>query len=442
MNYYLVAPTVRAHLQGLFTYHSPHELALGSLVQVEIGRKASPGVVIKKVSQPEFKTKEITRVLHHTPLPLALLKLAEWLETYYVSPISSVWQTMLPRGLATKRRVVAEKAAPLKVRKRPDFTLNKAQQAAIKQIEKSPAATTLLQGVTGSGKTAVYIELAKKTLLEDKKSAVILVPEIALTSQLVAEFSHYFANILLTHSGMTEAERHKIWLTALEADRPRLVIGPRSALFMPLSNIGLIVVDEAHEPSFKQEQSPRYSALRAARVLATQHGARLVLGSATPSVSDRYLAEKTGTSVVRLDQPAKTPGAIDIKLIDSRLHHNYTRHRFFSNQLIDVIETTLLSKQQVLLFHNRRGSASSTLCENCGWLSICPHCFVPFVLHVDLFQLVCHVCGRKEKVPTQCPDCAHTDVIHKGIGTKLIHEEIRISSCISLVPMPLWMTSV
>ncbi len=424
MHFYLVAPTIRAHLEGYFTYQSIQNLAAGSLVLVEIGRRQSPAVVIKKVVKPSFETKPIIGVLHPKPLPPALLKTALWLEEYYASPISSVWQTLLPRGLAVKRRGQSPKNTESSIRQKPNFRLNTAQQQAIKAILKPSLNTTLLQGVTGSGKTAVYIELAQQVLTKDKKSVIVLVPEIALTSQLVAEFSHYFKDILLTHSGMSEAERHLVWLEALEATKPRLVIGPRSALFVPLARLGLIVIDEAHEPSFKQDQAPRYSALRTARVLADQHGARLVLGSATPSVSDRFLASKTASAIIRLNAPAKTPGAVDLKLIDSRLRNNFTRHRFFSNQLLTAIETTLDNHQQVLLFHNRRGSASSTMCEHCGWLAVCPHCFVPFVLHGDTFQLVCHVCGLKEKVPTQCPDCGHADVIHKGIGTKLIAEEI------------------
>ncbi len=279
----------------------------------------------------------------------------------------------------------------------------------------------MLQGITGSGKTAVYIELAKKTLLTDKKSAIILVPEIALTSQLVSEFQQHFPDVLLTHSKMTEAERHIVWQQALNTTTPQLVIGPRSALFLPLHEIGLIVIDEAHEASFKQEQAPRYLASRAARVLANEHKAILVLGSATPSVSDRFMAEKSG-NIVRLDSSAKQIGVVDTELIDNRKRGNFTKHPFISNQLIETIEQTLKNKQQVLLFHNRRGSASVTLCENCGWSAVCKRCFVPMVLHGDIHKLICHVCGTREDIPTSCPDCGRTGVIHRGLGTKSIAE--------------------
>ena len=305
-------------------------------------------------------------------------------------------------------------------RKKEIFALNAGQSQAIKKIRASKAKTTLLQGITGSGKTAIYIELAKKVIFKDKKSVIIVVPEIALSSQFVAEFQHDFSDILLTHSKLTEAQRHVQWQKALNSTKPQLIIGPRSALFMPVHSLGLIIIDEAHEPSLKQEQAPRYLALRAASVLAKLHKAKLVFGSATPNVVDRYLAEKSDALIINLTKSAKKIGDIAIKLIDSRKKQNFSKHRFFSNSLLNAIEKTFAEKKQVLIFHNRRGSAPVSLCEHCGWSANCPRCFVPLVLHNDLYQLMCHVCGFKQKVPGSCPDCHRPGIIHKGIGTKLI----------------------
>ena len=422
MHFYLVAPTIRAHSQGFFTYQSDSDLAVGAVVLVEIGKRESVGVVIKKVSKPQFKTKDIIKLIEGKPLPPQLLHLANWLQQYYASPVSGVWQTIMPRGLQKKRRA-GTVDSPEFSRKKTSIKLTAEQKKALASIAKNPKATSLLQGITGSGKTAIYIELAKKAILVDKKSAIILVPEIALTSQLIGEFQQHFPDILLTHSGMSEAERHIVWQKALNADRPQLAIGPRSALFLPVRDIGLIVLDEAHEASFKQEQAPRYLASRAARILANEHGAILVLGSATPSVSDRFMAETAG-NLVRLDKTAKTIGSVQTELIDNRKRGNFTKHQFISNRLIEVIEETLNKKQQVLLFHNRRGSASTTLCENCGWSAVCGRCFVPMVLHGDIHKLVCHVCGTREDIPKTCPDCGRTGVIHKGIGTKSIAEAV------------------
>jgi primosomal protein N' (replication factor Y) len=282
-----------------------------------------------------------------------------------------------------------------------------------------------LQGITGSGKTEVYIEIAKQAIAENK-SVIVLVPEIALTSQIIAEFSRHFKNILVVHSTMTEAERHITWREALNSTSPRVVIGARSALFTPLPAIGAIIVDEAHEPSYKQEQAPRYSALRAATVLGRLHNAKVIFGSATPSVSDRYLAEQSNRPVLKLTKSArKNTLSPAISLIDMTKRTNFSEHRFFSKQLIAQLEKTLAEGKQTLLFHNRRGSASTTLCKNCGWTAGCPRCFIPLTLHSDNHHLQCHICGHKQNVPTSCPECNHVDIIHKGFGTKLIETELR-----------------
>lgn len=285
--------------------------------------------------------------------------------------------------------------------------------------------TAIMHGITGSGKTAVYIELAKQTL-NAGKSVMVLVPEIALTSQLVAEFQHHFSDIILTHSKQTESERHRAWAAALSSPTPRVIIGPRSALFMPVTSIGLIVIDEAHEPSFKQDQSPRYSALRVASILAKHHGGRVVQGSATPLVSEYYLAKAAGRPIIELPEKARRDAVTpDISVVDMTKKPLFTKHRFFSDSLLAQIATSLSANHQVLIFHNRRGSASTTLCENCGWSAICPRCFVPFTLHGDTHQLICHICGTTERVPTSCPECAHTDIVHRGIGTKLVESELK-----------------
>ncbi len=423
MNYYLVAPNIRAHNSGYFTYHASQEIDPGMVVTVEVGTKKATGVVIKKVGRPKFDTKAIMAIVIEKPLPEPLLVLAAWLEKYYVSPASNVWQTMLPRGLDKKRRT--SEHAPLQVRrKKPTFELNPEQTQAVKKIRESKKTTSLLQGITGSGKTAVYIELAKHVVFIEKKSVIIIVPEIALSSQIVAEFSHDFPHILLTHSKLSEAQRHVQWQRALESKTPQLIIGPRSALFMPVTKLGLIVIDEAHESSLKQEKAPRYHALRAASILAFCHGAKLVLGSATPSVEDRYLAQQSEALIVNLTKPAKTLGKVSLHIVDSRKKELFSRHRFLSNSLLEAIEKTLADNHQVLLFHNRRGSAPLSLCEHCGWTAACKRCHVPLVLHNDRYQLLCHICGAKETVPSNCPDCHKPGIIHKGIGTKMIVEEL------------------
>ncbi|MFZ2544831.1 MAG: primosomal protein N' [Candidatus Saccharimonadales bacterium] len=423
MHYYEVAPTkIIRSKSDFFTYSSDTELQLGQLVIIEVGKKKLDGVVIKKVSIPKYETKNIISITEQAPLPLPLIKLSLWLSEYYTTHLALVLQTILPRGLQKKRRAQIKREVS-SLRNRTNIVFNKDQINAINTIESSTPGTIILHGVTGSGKTAVYLESAKRTI-KNGKSVILLVPEIALTPQIVDEFETHFGNIILTHSRQTEAERHYAWKKALYSTEPRIVIGPRSALFMPLKNVGLIVIDEAHEPSFKQEQSPRYSALRAASVLASNHEAKLILGSATPSASDYYLAKQTGRPIVVMNSTARVSIAPDISLIDMTKRSNFQRHRFLSDSLLSLIEETLKEKHQILIFHNRRGSSSMTLCENCGWQAICQRCFVPLTLHADKHELRCHICGNTDGVPTSCPICQHTSIIHKGIGTKLIESEL------------------
>ncbi len=424
MHYFEVAPIriVRAG-SSTFTYSSDRLLEIGQIVTIEVGKKELIGVVMSIAAKPEYTTKPITSVLEPTALPGPLVGLASWLSDYYHTPLATVFQTILPRGINKKRRH-KETKSHTSVRNRTKIVFNKDQVRALKEINDSSDGTIILQGVTGSGKTELYKELARQQIAGGK-SVIMLVPEISLTSQLISEFAADFPDMLVTHSHMTEAERHIVWKEALDSPTPRVAIGPRSALFLPLKNIGVIMIDEAHEPSYKQEQSPRYSALRAGGVLGKLSKAKVILGSATPSVADRYLAEVTKRPVVRLDTPARISAqAPSIDLVDMTKHDNFRRHRFVSDKLIETIEKNLMSGKQTLIFHNRRGSASTTLCENCGWTAMCPHCFVPLVLHNDTFELSCHICGYHEKVPTNCPVCQSTDIIHKGIGTKLIETEL------------------
>ena len=381
------------------------------------------GLVVQEVQKPPYETKPIAETIEATPLPESVVQHSVWLAEYYRTPLATVLQTVLPRGLGVKRREKSAKTTT-PIRTRTPIVLNKEQQSAVENILHSPV-TTILQGVTGSGKTEVYKEIARRTLAANK-SVIILVPEISLTSQLVDEFAQEFPNTIVTHSHMTEAERHIAWKHALTATEPVVVVGPRSALFMPVPDLGFIAVDEAHEPSYKQEQSPRYSALRAATMLGKFAKAPVVFGSATPLIADRYVAEAHTSPIIYLQERArKNAIKSTVTVVDMKKREHFKHHRFLSDALIRQIEENLVRGEQTLLFHNRRGSASTTLCEACGWSAECPRCFVPLVLHADTFTLSCHICAHEAKVPTTCPVCHSADIIHKGIGTKLIESELQ-----------------
>lgn len=424
MHYYEVAPTaiIRTN-QSTLTYSSAASLSIGAIVEISVGKRILVGIVIKKTSKPDYDVKPIERTVEDMALPIQLVRTLIWAADYYHTPLAIVLQTALPRGITKKRR--ERTSSPLVVtRERTNKVFTEEQTSALAQLKKIDSGTVLLHGVTGSGKTLLYIEQAKCSIAAGQ-SVIILVPEIALTSQLVAEFQHHFENIILTHSQQTESERHHAWLAALTASSPRVIIGPRSALFLPITHLGLVVIDECHEPSYKQEQSPRYSALRLASTLTQQHNAMLLLGSATPSVSDYYLARSTNRPIITLTSQAQANTVKPtVAIIDMTKRNNFTRHRFLSDTLLHRFQKTLTEGKQILVFHNRRGSATTTLCETCGWQAGCPRCFVPLTLHVDQHQLVCHICALTVRIPTSCPECGEVNIIHKGIGTKLIESEL------------------
>ena len=424
MQYYEVSPLKIVHArEHLLTYASPHALAPGHIVTVPVGKATVPAIIIRQTDKPTFATKEILTILDQAPLPEPLLKLHTWVSEYYATHPVTVWRTLLPTGITKKRRPATHATLTASRDTRP-ITLTSEQKRAVEQISKHPSGTSLLHGVTGSGKTTVYVEIAKQTVSEGR-SVIILVPEIALTSQLVADFVPHFKTVRVTHSTMSEAARHSLWQEVLASSEPQVIIGPRSALFMPVQHLGLIVIDECHEPAYKQEKAPRYSALRAASVLSRYAHARLVMGSATPSVADFYLAKETGGQVIELTKPARKDTVLPTStLVDMTKPLNFTRSQFLSNTLIKKLVQTLEGGHQALIFHNRRGSAPVTLCEQCGWSAACPRCFVPLTLHADEFRLRCHVCNHTERIPTSCPSCHHANIIHKGIGTKRVEEEL------------------
>ena len=417
MNYYLIAPALTFHnSDSLLTYESEQKLNVGQIVTIPLGKKTAIGIVMQSCPKPEFATKPIVNVLYNEALPLKLTKALSWLADYYRAPMSSVIQAALPRGITKKRRDKAEKLP--KIEKKQDNPLNSAQKQVIKAIEESNTRTTLLHGITGSGKTNVYIELTKHTL-EKNQSVILLVPEIALTSQLVHNFRAHFDNIYLLHSEQSESLRHQIWEKILKTNEPSVIIGPRSALFAPIHNLGLIIIDEAHEPSFMQEQNPKYSALRLAPQLA-----KTVLGTATPLVSDYYICKAHDAIVELTELAVQNNKKSETKLIDFTSRQLFTRSRFLSNPLIESIQDSLDNHTQSMLFHNRRGTAPLTICDQCGWQALCPNCFLPLVLHADKFKMTCHTCGRNFPVPTSCPECNNASIHHKGFGTKLLEQEI------------------
>ena len=422
MKYYEVASLRRGSSNDSpLTYQSESDLAVGSIVKIPFGKQTTTGVVTAETHKPDFDTKPIGEVIHERALSKPLVDTLLWTARYYASPLNAVFSLAVPKGIEKKRRGHSQK--PVSVQ-RPDqkITLTKEQQLAIENIAKNHEPTHLLHGVTGSGKTRVYIELVRKAL-EKNTSALVLVPEISLTTQIVGDFQNEFDNVIVTHSGLTESQRHAIWNKIADSEKPLVIIGPRSALFTPVKSVGLIAIDESHEGTYKQDTAPRYDARRVARVLASAHKAPLVLGSATPTVVDHYLAHERGM-IHRLHSPISKAAKPEITVVDNTNRDHFTNSPIISNELLTALKEAVGDNKQSLIFHNRRGTATIGLCSNCGWTAECPNCEVPMTLHKDTHELKCHICGHAESPPQACPDCGNADILFKGYGTKRVAEEI------------------
>ena len=408
---------------SVLTYSSDLELSPGHIVSVPLRNSKVPGIVIKKVKEPNFKVKPIEKPLYEKPLPSHLLESISWLSEYYQDSLPSVASCVLPPGIIKTRRKADESDSPRQAFS-AKIPINADQKQALERIRSVKTATKLLFGITGSGKTNIYLKLAEDTL-KQHKSVILLVPEIALTSQLVQVFEQVFSkNIILLHSKQTEKERHLSWEKILNSTSPEIVIGPRSAIFAPVENLGLIIIDEAHESSFYQENSPKYSAIKLASFIANYLKITCLLGTATPPVADYYLAARHQAVIPLVKKAKANTRPPEVQIIDLTNRSDFGKNRYFSTPLLNAIENNLKKGYQTLIFHNRRGSAPLTICENCGWQALCKTCFLPLTLHSDSFSLLCHTCGQKEPVPMNCPNCKSPNLLHKGFGTKLLETEL------------------
>lgn len=306
--------------------------------------------------------------------------------------------------------------------------LNEAQQEAYNQIvfQFLKKNVVLLHGVTSSGKTEIYIHLIKKAL-EEKKQVLYLLPEIALTVQITSRLRHVFGNKLgIYHSKYSDAERVEIWKKQLSHHPYEVVLGARSAVFLPFQRLGLVIIDEEHETSFKQQDpSPRYHARSAAIVLARMYGAKTLLGTATPSVESYYNACRGKYGLVTLTSRYKDIQLPEIRVVDTKdLQRRKMMTGPFSPPLIAAVNEALKSGQQVILFQNRRGFAPMIECRTCGWVPKCTNCDVSLTMHKSMNLLTCHYCGYTFRIPTVCPACGGTDLRGRGFGTEKVEEYV------------------
>jgi primosomal protein N' (replication factor Y) len=428
----VVATPAHSAVGGPLTYASEPALAPGALVRVPLGRREVLGVVWGDAAEPadgRFEEKAVTAALAGIP-PLAQgwRQLVAFAASYYQRSIGEVALAALPPQL---RELSPEQWARRLKRGLDDAPVVPAdalpaltdEQAAVLVGLRSGPGPFLLFGATGSGKTEVYLRATAEALAADPQAQVlVMVPEINLTPQLQARFTDRFgaAAVVAMHSGMTPPQRLKAWLAA-HLGSARIVLGTRMAVFASMPHLRLIVVDEEHDPSYKQQEGARYSARDLAVYRGRIEGARVLLASATPSLESWHASERG--RYVRLAMPSRIGNGRlpKVRLLDMNLQPKST---VIAPQLLAAIEERIGRGEQTLLFLNRRGYAPVLACTHCDWKSECPHCSAYRVFHKIDRTLRCHHCGFTERVPRACPQCGNLDIAPLGRGTERLEEHI------------------
>lgn len=435
---YILRVAVPSPLRRLFDYllpvnHDPKNVKVGMRVLVSFGRREVIGVILDIVTESQFelaKTKPALAILDTEPqLSSSMLDFADWISTYYHHPIGDVISNILPNLLREKTRKKKNEDyhqalnAPQKPSAKSALRLNDAQQQAIAKIKNHlhEFKVFLLDGVTGSGKTEVYLRVIAEIIAQNKQ-ALILVPEINLTPQTIARFRERFAvQIAVLHSRLTPKEKLLSWLMAKDGIAP-IIIGTRSAIFTALKNPGIIIIDEEHDLSFKQQSGLRYSARDLAIVRGKLEKMPVVLGSATPSLESIYNVHRKRYIGLTLPERAGSAMHPAFHIVDMR---NQKLKNGIAENLLTQIKQHLARGEQVLVFLNRRGFAPVLICHQCGWIAGCNHCDARLTIHKKKQHLRCHHCGVITKIPGKCPQCASEKLLMLGAGTERIETALQ-----------------
>ena len=446
----VVQTPAHSNVAGPLTYRSEEALPPGTLIRVPLGNRELMGVVwavlpglpveLQRADGKALDIKHITANLGITPVSMAWLKLIHFTASYYQRSLGEVALAALPPQLKTlsatqvERRLKRAKPVVLNAENQKNaidnVALSAEQTPAIAQIstQKGPF---LLFGATGSGKTEVYLQTALQVLQSDPDAQVLMmVPEINLTPQLeerVRErFCHLYGDdaVVSMHSGMTNPQRLKSWLAA-HSGTARIVLGTRMAVFASMPHLKLIVVDEEHDPSYKSQDGARYSARDLAVYRGKLDGAKVILGSATPSFESWYHSRPTeeGGRYQRLTMADRIGGGVLPKVLTVNMEHQ-PKKTVLSPPLLSAIAERIARGEQAMVFLNRRGYAPVLHCGDCGWKSECPHCSAYRVFHKIDRTLRCHHCGFTERVPRACPACGNTDISTIGRGTEQLEEHL------------------
>ncbi|MFW5688082.1 MAG: replication restart helicase PriA [Spirochaetota bacterium] len=406
----------------LFTYRAPEDTAvpIGSRVMVPFGRRSVTGFVVRHRAEPPeglTEIKPITRVVNAEPLfNERYLELADWVRRMYFASLGETLSAMTPGGRreTSLPTLGGDEVAPAET----DLELSDEQKVALEAIFAVESGLFYVHGITGSGKTEVFLQAAERTIAEGR-SVIYLVPEIALTHQLVESVANRFAgSVALLHSRLTPSQRLTEW-QRIHRGEARLVVGARSAVFAPVGDLGLIVLDEEHDGSYKSGSSPRYHARQVAMKRVADAGARMVMGSATPSVEAWHLMSDRRLTPISLTRRLSGGAMPTLEVVDLR-----TDEGPLSRRLLAALKETHDAGRQSILFLNRRGFSHFFHCRTCGYEMKCKHCSVGLTYHKERDLMVCHYCGYRTRPVTQCPDCGSFDVGYSGFGTERVEEEL------------------
>jgi len=430
---------VDAPLFDPLTYlqNSDFETRRGDIVEIQLGKRKALGFVLEtttKVLKADIEYKPILKVDAQWPnLQGNFLKWLEWIAHYYIHPIGQVMKLALP-PLSKTQKERKSKRAPVV----PQFdsseklekpTLTPEQQKCIESIQvEDKFSVHLVHGVTGSGKTEIYLRLFEQCLQQNRKG-LFLVPEISLTPQLVNRFAQRFGDqVAVLHSQLTDRERTNQWWEIVEGKK-KILIGARSALFCPMQNLGLIVVDEEHESSFKQDEKLKYHGRDCAVMLGKFSYCPVVLGSATPSLESWKNAQDGKYILHTLQKRVENRPLPQIEVIDLRMEKENDKRSqklpyWLSQDLYEKIYSALEKKEQVALLLNRRGFANVVLCGSCGYSAECPNCDISLTLH-GRHHLVCHYCDYHENFKAKCPHCTEGELSLIGLGTEKVEDDLK-----------------
>ncbi len=409
-------------LKKVFTYLPPEkgECGVGMRVKAPFGRREVQGFVVEVAESPDedvSKLKAITKIMEADPLfDTSTWQTALWIADMYMCGWGEALYAMLPGG---KREKDLEDEMEGAYGLPGSITLTDEQQNAVKNILEGTGSLFYVHGITGSGKTEVFLTLAEKMLAEGK-GIIYLVPEIALTHQMVDAVKKRFADtVAVLHSALTPAQRLKQW-RRIQSGAAKVVIGARSGIFAPVQNLGFVIIDEEHENSYKSGSSPRYHARQVAMYRVKKEHAKLVMGSATPSVEAYHLMEQGTITKLSLTRRVSGGQLPQVQVVDMSKEHYAV-----SDVLRKEITRVCASGNQVILFLNRRGFFYNFSCLDCGYEAKCSHCSIPLTYHKDRGLLICHYCGYSQRPARACPSCGSLQVGYGGFGTEKIEADIQ-----------------